>query len=61
MKWNNCIKFQKKAKTIIPGMTQLLSKRPDMFSLNVWPAYYKKANGVGIWDLDDNKYYSVDI
>ena len=61
MKWNNCIKFQKKAKTIIPGLTQLLSKRPDMFSLNVWPAYYKKANGVEIWDLDDNKYIDMSI
>ena len=32
-----------KAKSLIPGMTQLLSKRPDMFSLGVWPGYFSKA------------------
>ena len=43
---NNSLKFQKQAKEVIPGMTQLLSKRPDMFSYGVWPGYYKKAKGV---------------
>ncbi|TVQ51268.1 MAG: aminotransferase class III-fold pyridoxal phosphate-dependent enzyme [Saprospirales bacterium] len=45
-----------KAKTIIPGGNQLLSKRCEMFLPGLWPAYYKKANGCEIWDLDGNKY-----
>lgn len=45
-----------KAKTLIPGGTQLLSKRPEMFLPDYWPAYYKKAKGCYVWDLDDNKY-----
>lgn len=45
-----------KAKTMIPGGTQLLSKRPEMFLPDYWPAYYKKAKGCYVWDLDDNKY-----
>lgn len=44
------------AKTIIPGGTQLLSKRPELFLPNLWPAYYKKAKGIEIWDLDGIKY-----
>lgn len=46
----------KKAKTMIPGGTQLLSKRPEMFLPDLWPAYYSKAKGCEVWDLDGNKY-----
>lgn len=53
--------LQSRAKKIIPGMTQLLSKRPDMFSMNVWPAYFQKAKGVNVWDLDGNKYVDMSI
>ncbi len=53
--------MQNKAKRLIPGMTQLLSKRPDMFSEGVWPGYYKKAQGIHVWDLDDNKYIDMSI
>lgn len=45
-----------RAKQIIPGGTQLLSKRPEQFLPDLWPAYYKKAKGCEIWDLDGNKY-----
>lgn len=45
-----------KAKTLIPGGTQLLSKRPEMFLPDYWPAYYSKAKGCKVWDLDDNEY-----
>jgi len=45
-----------KAKKIIPGGTQLLSKRPEMFLPDLWPAYYDKAKGCQIWDLDGKKY-----
>ncbi len=53
--------YQKKAKKCIPGMTQLLSKRPDQFSYGVWPGYYSKAEGVQIWDLDGNRYIDMSI
>jgi glutamate-1-semialdehyde 2,1-aminomutase len=46
----------KKAKTRIPGGTQLLSKRPELFLPDFWPSYYSKAQGVEVWDLDGNKY-----
>jgi glutamate-1-semialdehyde 2,1-aminomutase len=55
------IKMQERAKKRIPGMTQLLSKRPDMFSQGIWPGYYSKAKGVEVWDLDGNKYIDMSI
>lgn len=48
-----------KAKTLIPGGTQLLSKRPEMFLPDYWPAYYDKAEGCYVWDLDGNKYLDM--
>ena len=55
------LEMQERAKRRIPGMTQLLSKRPDMFSLGVWPGYFSKAKGVEVWDLDGNKYIDMSI
>ena len=49
-------KLYKKAKTMIPGGTQLLSKRPEMFLPDYWPAYYSKAKGCKVWDMDGNEY-----
>lgn len=46
----------KKAKTLIPGGTQLLSKRPEMFLPDQWPAYYARAKGASVWDLDGREY-----
>jgi glutamate-1-semialdehyde 2,1-aminomutase len=46
-------------KTRIPGGTQLLSKRPEMFLPDLWPSYYQKAKGVEVWDLDGTKYIDM--
>lgn len=51
----------KKARKIIPGGTQLLSKRPEMFLPENWPAYFSHAKGVEILDLDGNKYIDMSI
>ncbi|MDR0919730.1 MAG: aminotransferase class III, partial [Oscillospiraceae bacterium] len=51
----------KRAKKIIPGGTQLLSKRPEMFLPGIWPSYYSKAKGTAIWDLDGNKYTDMSL
>lgn len=52
-------RLYKKAKTLIPGGTQLLSKRPEMFLPDFWPAYYDKAKGCEIWDLDGKRYIDM--
>lgn len=55
------LETQQRARKRFPGMTQLLSKRPDMFSLGVWPGYYSRAKGTDVWDLDGNRYTDMSI
>src|ERR1700722_19387416 len=52
-------KLWEKAKKIIPGGNQLLSKRAEMFLPDQWPAYYSKAKGAYVWDLDGKKYLDM--
>lgn len=41
-----------RARRRIPGGTQLLSKRPEMFAPGRWPAYFREARGCEVVDLD---------
>jgi len=50
-----------KAKTLIPGGTMLLSKRPEMFLPEKWPSYFSKAKGCKVWDLDGNEFIDMCI
>ena len=49
-------KLYSKAKQIVAGGNMLLSKRPEMFLPEHWPAYFTKTRGCEVWDLDGNKY-----
>jgi len=49
-------KLWEKAKQIIPGGNQLISKRPDQFLPTGWPTYYEHALGISIWDLKGKEY-----
>ena len=61
MKKNTGQKLWKKAKRLIPGGNQLLSKRAEMFAPEQWPAYYSRAKGCEVWDLDGKKYIDMSI
>ncbi|KAA0690837.1 aminotransferase class III-fold pyridoxal phosphate-dependent enzyme [Halopseudomonas laoshanensis] len=52
-------KLWKRAKQIIPGGNMLLSKRAEMFLPDQWPAYFSKAKGCKVWDLDGNEYIDM--
>ncbi len=54
-------KLWKRAKKIIPGGNMFLSKRPELFHPNNWPAYFKKAKGINVWDLDGKKYKDLSL
>ena len=58
---SNAQDLYRSAKRKIPGGTQLLSKRPEMFAPDVWPAYYSKAKGTKIWDLDGREFLDMSI
>ena len=51
----------RRAKTVIPGGTQLLSKRPEQFAPEQWPAYYREAHGCEVIDLDGRTYLDMSI
>ncbi len=53
---NRTDSLYRRARTIIPGGTQLLSKRPEMMAPEVWPPYYRQAAGCRVTDLDGNEY-----
>ena len=50
-------KLQIYAKKLIPGISQLFGKRPELFLPGGnWPTYYNKAKGVNIWGIDNKKF-----
>jgi glutamate-1-semialdehyde 2,1-aminomutase len=51
----------REAKTIIPGGTQLLSKRPEMFAPDQWPAYYREARGCEVIDIEGNRFIDMSL
>ena len=54
-------KLWKRAKEIIPGGNMLLSKRSELFLPEHWPAYFSRATGCVVWDLDGNKYLDTGL
>ena len=54
-------KLWKRAKQVIPGGNMLLSKRAEMFLPDQWPAYFSKAKGCKVWDLDGKEYIDMSI
>lgn len=54
-------KLWRRAKRVIPGGNMLLSKRAEMFLPELWPAYFSKAKGCKVWDLDGKEYTDMSI
>lgn len=54
-------KLWQRAKRVIPGGNMLLSKRAEMFLPEQWPAYFSKAKGCRVWDLDGKEYIDMSI
>ena len=51
-------KLQNFASKLIPGVSQLFGKRPDLYLPGgKWPTYYSKAKGITVWGIDNKKYY----
>lgn len=46
---------------VIPGGTQLLSKRPSMFLPGQWPSYFSKAQGVEVTDVDGRTFIDMSL
>lgn len=54
-------KLWKRAKQVIPGGSMLLSKRAEMFLPDQWPAYFSRAKGCHVWDLDGREFIDMSL
>ncbi|EAQ78074.1 aspartate aminotransferase family protein [Blastopirellula marina] len=50
------LQLYQKALEIIPGGTQLISRRADRFAHGVSPIYASRAKGARFWDVDGHEY-----
>lgn len=56
---NSAQALYERARAVMPGGTQLLSKRPEMFLPGQWPTYFKSAKGAEVTDLDGKTYLDM--
>jgi len=57
--WDRVQEQYQTARQIIPGGTQLFSKRPELFAPDQWPAYYEEARGCEIIDTQGRCYVDM--
>tara|TARA_B100001057_G_scaffold147440_1_gene147357 strand:- start:5635 stop:7671 length:2037 start_codon:yes stop_codon:yes gene_type:complete len=50
-------KLWKRALKVIPNGNMFLSKNPNQFLPDIWPAYFTKSKDSFVWDLDNKKYF----
>jgi glutamate-1-semialdehyde 2,1-aminomutase len=50
------IALYKRALELIPGGTQLVSRRPQRYASGVSPIYWTRAKGARFWDVDGHEY-----
>lgn len=50
------LELYRRAGELIPGWTQLISRRPDQFASGVSPIYAQRAKGSRFIDVDENEY-----
>lgn len=50
------MQLYQRALELIPGGTQLLSRRPTRYACGVSPVYAERAKGARFWDVDGNEY-----
>ncbi|MFM9962715.1 MAG: aspartate aminotransferase family protein [Planctomycetaceae bacterium] len=53
---NRSYDLYRRANDLIPGGTQLLSRRPTKYANGVSPVYAARASGARIWDVDGKEY-----
>jgi len=54
-------KLWRRARDVIAGGNMLLSKRPEMFLPGQWPAYFSRASGCKVWDLEGVEFTDMSL
>jgi glutamate-1-semialdehyde 2,1-aminomutase len=55
------LELWEEAQQLIPGGSQLLSRRPQLFAFGVSPIFAEKAKGAYFWDVDGNRYLDLSM
>jgi glutamate-1-semialdehyde 2,1-aminomutase len=50
------MQMYRRAEQLIPGGTQLISRRPTRYACGVSPVYAERARGARFWDVDGHEY-----
>ena len=50
------MELYERAEALIPGATQLISRRPSMYAKGTSPVYAERAKGARFWDVDGHEY-----
>jgi glutamate-1-semialdehyde aminotransferase len=45
-----------RARRVVPGTSQTLSKGPGMFVEGAYPVFLERGRGAHVWDVDGNEY-----
>jgi glutamate-1-semialdehyde aminotransferase len=56
MRYQKSLEYLERAKKVIPGAAQTLSKMPARFPQGAYPVALRRGDGARVWDVDDNKY-----
>jgi glutamate-1-semialdehyde 2,1-aminomutase len=58
---NKSLDLYKKAKGLIPSVTQTLAKGPTQHIFGIAPVYVNKGRGSHVWDVDGNEYIDYNM
>ncbi len=54
--FNKSMALLQRARRVIPGASQTLSKSPQMFPEEAYPVFLERGRGCRVWDVDGNEY-----
>ena len=55
------LELWKEAQYLMPGGTQLMGRRPQLFAFGVTPILAERAEGAYFWDVDGNRYLDTSM
>jgi glutamate-1-semialdehyde aminotransferase len=55
-RYDRSMSWLTRARQVIPGASQTLSKGPEMFVEGAYPVFLERGSGCRVWDVDGNEY-----
>ena len=54
--FEHSMRWLDRARRVVPGLAQTLSKAPSMFVEGAYPVFLERGRGCRVWDVDGNEY-----